>query len=206
MENDTGNERTIEIVETELGMSSGWLIGTGIVTLIVGLAAIILPQIATMTVNIVIGALLIAFGIVAGVNAFRMRHTAHVALRAVGAILYTVAGVALLFFPAAGVVSLTILVGAFLVIAGVDKISFGFAIKPAHNWGWLAFSGLIDLLLAFLIFFLLPQSASWIIGLMVGVSMLFNGLWLLTAGIMGRKSGTEAVTREYYLSGKESYK
>ena len=206
MKHDTRYFDQLETLEETLGMTPGWLFTTGIITLVVGLTAVVVPQTATLAVELMIGVLLLAYGIVCGVNAFQMRSKSQVGLRAAAAVFYCLAGVALLLFPVAGVVSLTIIVGAFLILAGADKISLAFVIRPSHNWAWLALSGVLDLALALLIFFLLPQAAVWILGLLMGVSMIFNGMWLIMAGAALKHLHNNTEDKEYEPKGNESYR
>jgi uncharacterized membrane protein HdeD (DUF308 family) len=154
----------------------------GILLVILGILAIMLPQIASVAVEIVIGWLLLISGVIGLVNTFRMHGAPAFGWSLLSAILGIVTGVLLLWWPLTGVVSLTLVLSVFFVLEGVASIMFGLEHKRelSGRWGWMLLSGIIDLFLAGVIFLGLPGTAAWAIGLLVGINMLFGG-WALIA-------------------------
>jgi uncharacterized membrane protein HdeD (DUF308 family) len=86
-------------------------------------------------------------------------------------------GIVLLLWPLSGVLSLTLILIVFFVIEGVASIMFALEHKRelSARWGWMLASGIIDLILATIIFAGLPGTAAWAIGLLVGINMVFGG-------------------------------
>jgi uncharacterized membrane protein HdeD (DUF308 family) len=102
------------------------------------------------------------------------------------AILYLGIGVMLIQNPIEGSVSLTLLLGIFYIIAGIFRIAFSSTLRvPRWGWGW--FNGLITLILGILILTSWPASSLFIIGLFVGIDLLFAGWTYMMLGAAGKK-------------------
>ena len=101
-----------------------------------------------------------------------------------------VVGGLLLSRPVSGALSLTIVVVVFFVIEGVASIMFALEHKRelSGRWGWMLMSGIIDLVLATLVFAGLPSTAAWAIGLLVGINMVFGGSALIAMALHARNS------------------
>jgi uncharacterized membrane protein HdeD (DUF308 family) len=102
-------------------------------------------------------------------------------------LLAIVLGLVLLFRPIAGVLTLTLALVVFFVLEGISAILLAIEHRRhLSSWGWILFSGLVDLLLAFLIWDGWPSSAGWAIGLLVGINMVFVGLSLIMTALAAR--------------------
>lgn len=158
----------------------GWIFWVaGVLSIVIGALAILMPYVATFATNIAIGAVLITSGVIEGVTAFRARGTARLAGRAVLALLGILAGLALLVFPVGGVVALTFLLAAFFVAAGVTRLYAAWRVRPNRGWGWLVFGGALSLALGLLLFLGLPGTAFWVLGLLLGIDLIFYGVTLI---------------------------
>lgn len=164
----------------------------GIVLVILGAAAILLPQIATLTVALFIGWLLLFSGIAGLFTTFSMRPMPGFWWSLISAVIAILAGLALLFWPITGVVSLTLILIAFFIIEGIASIMFAFEHRGElpGSWWMMLLSGIVDLVLAGLIFFGLPSSAAWAIGLLVGIDLIFGGCALCAMALQARKIST----------------
>jgi uncharacterized membrane protein HdeD (DUF308 family) len=162
----------------------------GVVLLILGAVAIIVPPIATLAATIVIGWLFLLSGIIGLVTTFMMRNAPGFWWSLVSAALGVLAGGWLLARPLTGAVSLTIVVVAFFIIEGIASIMFALEHKRelTGRWGWMLVSGVIDLVLAAVIFAGLPGTAAWAIGLLVGINMLFGGSALIAMALHARNA------------------
>jgi uncharacterized membrane protein HdeD (DUF308 family) len=160
----------------------------GTVLLVLGILAIAIPQVATLALEILIGWLFLVSGIVGIFTTFWMRTAPGFWWSLVSAILGIGAGIALLVSPAAGVVSLTLVLIAFFIIEGVASIMFALDHKRelSGRWGWMLASGIIDLILAAAVFAMLPGAAAWVIGLLVGINMVFGGSALIAMALHAR--------------------
>jgi uncharacterized membrane protein HdeD (DUF308 family) len=166
----------------------------GIVLLILGLLAIIIPPIATIAVTIFLGWLFLISGIVGLVTTFWARHAPGFWWSLLSAVLAIAAGIVLLGWPVPGAVSLTLLLIAFFIIEGVLSILYAFEHKKelTGRWGWMLISGIIDLILAAIIWGGLPGTAAWALGLLVGINMLFGGSAMIAMALHARSA--DAVT------------
>jgi uncharacterized membrane protein HdeD (DUF308 family) len=161
----------------------------GVVLLVLGATAIVLPPIATLAVTILLGWLFLVSGIVGLVTSVWMRHAPGFWWSLLSAALGVIVGAMLLSSPLTGAFSLTLVLIAFFIIEGVASIMFALDHKRelSGQWGWMLMSGLIDLVLAVMIFAGLPSTAAWAVGLLVGINMVFGGTALIAMALHARK-------------------
>jgi uncharacterized membrane protein HdeD (DUF308 family) len=167
----------------QIRQGSGWVIALGIVMIILGVAAIASPLVAGLAVGAYLGWLFIVGSIVQAIDAFR-HHSSNgsLLLRLVLCLLYLAAGILLLLNPLAGAASITLLVGIFFFVEGVFRVFLAFKVKPARRWGWVLVNGILMIVLGILIGYQWPANAPWLLGLWVGIGLLFNGITTLTFG------------------------
>ena len=160
----------------------------GIVLLILGLFAIVIPVVATIAVEVFIGWVLLVSGVVGLISTFRMRNAPGFGWSLLSAVIAIAAGVILLAWPLSGVLSLTLILTAFLTIEGVASIMMALTHRHGFSarWALLLVSGLVDLFLAALILFGLPGTAAWAIGLLVGINLVFGGSALISMALQAR--------------------
>jgi uncharacterized membrane protein HdeD (DUF308 family) len=160
----------------------------GIVLVLLGAAAIIVPPLATLAVTILLGWVFLVSGVVGLFTTLWMRLAPGFWWSLVSALLGIVVGFMLLAMPLSGIFSLTLLLIAFFIIEGVASIMFALEHKRelSGRWGWMLVSGIIDLVLAVLIFAHLPSAAAWAIGLLVGINMVFGGSALIAMALHAR--------------------
>jgi uncharacterized membrane protein HdeD (DUF308 family) len=160
----------------------------GIVLVVLGLLAILIPPIATLAVEILFGWLFLISGITGLITTFWMRQAPGFLWSLLSAALAIAAGVVLLLWPLSGVLSLTLVLIVFFVIEGVASIMFALEHKRelTGRWGLMLASGVIDLILAAIILAGLPGTAAWALGLLVGINMLFGGSALIGMALHAR--------------------
>jgi uncharacterized membrane protein HdeD (DUF308 family) len=160
----------------------------GVVLVVLGATAIALPPLATLAVTILVGWLILVSGVVGLFTTFWMRAAPGFWWSLLSAVLAIVVGVLLLARPVGGALSLTILLVAFFVIEGAASIMFALDHKRevSGQWGWMLVSGIVDLLLAAMIFAGLPATSAWAIGLLVGINMIFGGVALAAIALHAR--------------------
>jgi len=162
----------------------------GIILVILGIAAIVVPPLATLAVTILVGWLFLISGFIGLFTTFWMRQAPGFWWSLISALLGIAVGVMLLARPLAGIFSLTVLLVAFFVIEGIASIMFSFDHKRelSGRWGWMLVSGVVDLVLAVLIFAGLPSTAAWAIGLLVGINLVFGGSALIAMALHARQA------------------
>jgi uncharacterized membrane protein HdeD (DUF308 family) len=167
----------------------------GIVLIVLGVLAIAMPGIAALAATFFIGWLLIIGGIFGLIAVFAAGTSAagfwwHL----LTAILYLVAGIMIFVSPVAGVLTLTILVAAYMFAGGVMRvaIALGYRRDIPKAWGWLLFSGIVDIALGLLIISGFPGTAAWVLGLLVGINFVFMGWAIVMAAYACRTMVREA--------------
>lgn len=155
------------------------LLGTGIFIILLGLAAIFLPTAATLTIEFILAVVFIFAGVGSILHAFHSRFSRGLVMRLVAGILYLAAGIIFLAFPFKGALALTVFLAVIFIFSGAFKIALALHIRPAQNWGWLLFSGIISAILGIIIWIGLPGNKDWVLGLLVGIELLFSG-WAMS--------------------------
>ena len=160
----------------------------GIALLILGVLAILVPPIATLAVTIVLGWLFLISGVMGLATTFMMREAPGFWWALLSGVLAVAVGGLLLAAPLRGAFSLTLVLIAFFVIEGVASIMFALEHKRelSGRWGWMLFSGIVDLVLAAIIIAGFPGTALWALGTLVGVNMIFGGASLVGIGLHAR--------------------
>jgi uncharacterized membrane protein HdeD (DUF308 family) len=160
----------------------------GIVLFLLGLAAIVIPPVATVAVAILIGWLLLLSGVVGLISTFRMRGAPGFGWSLLSAVIGIAAGVILLMNPVSGALSLTLVLTVFLLFEGIASIMLALSHRHgfAARWVMLLLSGVVDLILAGIILAGLPGTAAWAIGLLVGINMVFGGSALISMALHAR--------------------
>lgn len=164
----------------------------GIALVILGFVAILVPPIATLAVTIVLGWLFLLSGVFGLFTTFMMRHAPGFWWSLISAVLGIVVGLLLLARPISGAFSLTLVLVVFFVMEGVASIMFALDHRRelSGQWGWMLVSGIVDLMLATLVFVGLPSTAAWAIGLLVGINMVFGGSALIAMALHARKAAS----------------
>jgi uncharacterized membrane protein HdeD (DUF308 family) len=162
----------------------------GILLAILGLAAMIVPPLASLAVTIFLGWMFLVTGIAGLVISFWARAMPGYWWSLISAALAVLAGGILLARPMQGVLTLTIVVGAYFLAEGVATIMYALEHRKelSGRWSWLLVAGLMDILIAFFIIAGLPGSAEWAIGLLVGINLLFGGATLIGMALAARNS------------------
>ena len=160
----------------------------GIVLVILGLAAIIVPPVAGIAVTVMLGWLFLISGIAGLAMTFYARQTPGFLWSLASAVLGIGAGIILLTRPVQGLFTLTLVVGVYFLAEGVASIMYSLQHRKelSDRWSWMAFSGAMDLLIAFLIISGLPGSAEWAIGLLVGINLVIGGSSLIGLALAAR--------------------
>jgi uncharacterized membrane protein HdeD (DUF308 family) len=174
----TGRATTADPAE-EVRRTRRWLMIAGVLSLLGGIVAIVLPNIASVATAILIGWLLVFASAMYVVDAFSTRERTRMALRLVLGVLCFIAGVYLLVAPLDGTFTLTVVLAMWFAATGVARIVIGIADRDAPARSLVVLSGVLALLLGLLIALELPESAAWAIGLIVGVDLIFTGALLI---------------------------
>jgi uncharacterized membrane protein HdeD (DUF308 family) len=162
----------------------------GILLAILGIAAMIVPPLASLAITIFLGWMFLISGIVGLFITYWARNMPGFWWSLFSAALAVLAGGVLLARPMQGVLTLTIVVGAYFLAEGVTTIMYALEHRKelSGRWSWLLVAGLMDILIAFFIIAGLPGSAEWALGLLVGINLLFGGATLIGMALAARNS------------------
>jgi uncharacterized membrane protein HdeD (DUF308 family) len=157
--------------------------------IILGVLAVIWPQISTVAIDICIGWMFLISGIVGLATMFLAPSVSAFLWSLLTAALSLAVGVLLLWHPVEGTVSLTLALIAFFIAEGIFQIATAVRYRDAFpdSWGWMVMSGIADLVLAWLMISGWPGTAIWALGLIAGINLMTSGLGITMAAIAGRR-------------------
>ncbi len=156
-------------------------LGEGIGLIVLGIGALIMPALASIGVALLLGWLLFLGGVFGLITTFVGRHAPGFLWSLLSALAAMVAGTLLFLWPAVGALSLTLILTLFLVADGIVTIMIALTHRRAlhQRWNWLLFNGVLDLLFAAIILVALPASTLMVVGIIVGVDLVFGGASLI---------------------------
>ena len=167
--------------------SVGWSIGLSVVLIVLGLLALAIPLAAGVAANIVVAWLLMLGGIGHLIFAWHVKGAGGHLWQGVVGVVYLLVGIFMLVHPLAGLLSLTLLLAAYLLIKGIAEIALAMRMRPMHGVGWLILDGVICIVLAGFIYWQLPFAAVWLIGSYIGIAILFSGISRLMVSLAARR-------------------
>ncbi|WP_375476200.1 HdeD family acid-resistance protein [uncultured Nostoc sp.] len=163
---------------------------SGVILSVLGIIAIAAPNFTTIFAETWIAAILIFAGFTKLVYATQTRERGGFIWKLLLSGLYIATGIMLFVYPYTGVLTLTLLLGTFLLTEGTFELILAFKLRPQENWTWILANGIITLVLGAMIWFQWPFNAPWLLGTLVGVSIIFTG----TSRVMLALSGHSTLT------------
>lgn len=152
-----------------------WFMILGIALIILGVVALAFPLVTTIAAKTVLGWLFLIGGVIQIIHAFSTQKWSAFFFNLLVGILYFLTGAWLVFFPLAGIVTLTVLLAVMFLAQGILEIVIALRVRALNGWIWVLVSGLVALAVGLLILAQLPSSAVWAIGLLVGINMISSG-------------------------------
>jgi Uncharacterized conserved protein len=164
--------------------SWGWLAFLGVISLIGGVLALFNPFAATLTAAMLAAWTFLLFGILTIVQAVGQEGRGATFLwNLLIGVLMIVLGISLIFRPLEGIISLTILVAVMFIVLGFAKFFYAFGLRPIRGWGWVLVSGIVSIVLGFMILVDMPWIAGVALGILLAVELLSNGFFLLLVAL-----------------------
>jgi len=155
-----------------------WYLLQGALMTLTGVVALLFPVFSSIAVVVMLGWLLIINGVFQGISLIGATNVPHFWLQLISVALSIVIGALFLRDAGGGLLSLTLLLIVFFMVGGMAKIIFALTIRPFPNWGWVLVSGLVGVILSLILWSSLPVAAGWILGLLVGIQLVSEGLAL----------------------------
>jgi uncharacterized membrane protein HdeD (DUF308 family) len=168
-------------------IGSGKSIAWAIALIIIGILAIALPLETGIGVVVIVGWLAIFSGAFQFIHAFQSKGAGHIIWKLLVAIFYLIFGFYLLWHPLLGIAAFTLALAAFFVAEGITDLVVFFKMSKAAGAGWILFDGIITLILGFLVWRHWPSSSVWVIGTLVGISMIMTGTTRLMLSLAVRR-------------------
>jgi len=158
--------------------SWAWFLALGIVFIILGAVCVIGNVTATFATVLVFGWLLLFSGVFALIHGIRTHSWSGFLLSLLSALLRGFTGYLLIRYPAAGAVSLTLVLASFFIVGGLFR-AIGAGMLKFPRWGWSVFSGLVSLALGVMLLAEMPVSSIWFIGFAIGIDLIVDGASLI---------------------------
>ena len=160
------------------GIRHDWklVLTEGVILIAAGVVAIVIPQLITKGIELLIGILLVIAGAVQALRSLRAEGLSKMIFPLATGLVALVAGVLLLAHPKAGILTLTIILTIVFVVGGIAKLIMAAYLRETSIWGWFVISGLIGIVLAGIVWASLPGSSYWLMGLLLGIDLIFFGL------------------------------
>jgi uncharacterized membrane protein HdeD (DUF308 family) len=161
----------------------GWIVALGVVYLVAGLIALGSVVMATIASVYVVGIMMLIAGVFEVIHSFQIKTWGRFLFWLALGILYIVAGFVAFDNPLLTAVWLTLILGAALVASGIMRIFLGFNMQGGTPWGWVVASGVITLLLGIIILIHWPVSSLYVLGIFLGVDLVFAGVTWIALGL-----------------------
>jgi uncharacterized membrane protein HdeD (DUF308 family) len=174
--------------EVRAGLARSWkaLMTVGVLAILIGCVAILVPAVASVGTAIFIGWILVIAGAFLVAAAFSAHSIGTVVLRLLWAALTVIVGVWLIVEPHNGTLTLTLVLGIYFLFMGLTRIAVAFMARGRQNAGLVGLSGFAGLLIGILVLAKFPSSADWAIGLLVGIDLIFAGWTLTSVALVGK--------------------
>jgi len=179
---------SISSAATFVKKSVGWSIVLSVLMILAGVLAIASPLAAGLAVNVIVTWLLLFSGCVHLIFAWYRPSSGGFLWELLLGVLYIVIGGYLMLHPVAGLESLTLALAVYLLMEAALELVLGFSLRPLPGSSWLLLDGIITLILAVMIWRTWPSSAGWVLGTLVGISMLFSGTSRLMLSLVARSA------------------
>ena len=150
-------------------------ISEGALLAVIGLLAIIYPLFSVTSIAVALGWLLIVTAVLQGIVLYGMRSMPHFAFQLLSVILALFIGVLMLRDPSQARQTIILLLIIFLMLQGVSRLIFGLTIRPFRHWQWVMGSGALGIFLSLVLLANLPEPATWLVGLLVGIELIGEG-------------------------------
>ncbi len=171
------------------GLRRTWktLMAIGVVAIVIGCIAILVPAVASVGTAIFIGWILVIAGAFLVAGAFAAQTVGSVVLRLLWAFLTVIVGLWLIVEPHNGTLTLTLVLGIYFLFMGITRVAVAFAARGQQGAGLVGLSGIAGLLIGILVLVEFPSSADWAIGLLVGIDLIFAGWTLVSVALVGKE-------------------
>lgn len=179
---------------SQLGRKWGWLLATGIVYIVLGIAAFSLPIASTVGLTFGLAILLLVGGIIHLIHAVELRHESGGAPRFFHSIVSIVAGFLMFRYPGGGMLGVAIALSFYFFVGAASQWILASAMRPHKGWGWGILGAAASFVLGVYIIVTFPFSALWVPGTLLGINLVFVGVSMIGFSFTARKAHRDSLT------------
>ncbi len=154
---------------------------TGVLLMLAGIISIFAPSVTSFTLSFILGFLFVIGALISGIHVMQSYNKSWLAW--FKPVIFFVIGVIIFRNPITGAAAIGLMLMIYFFISGFAQIFFGLEFKPITGWFWMVIDGIISVIIAMIFLLGWPISSVWLIGLLVGVSLLTDGFALLMLGL-----------------------
>ena len=152
-----------------------WYLIQGGLMVLGGVLALVYPIIASLAVVSLLGWVLIVSGIAQGLTLLGARNMPTFWLQAVSVALSVIVGVLFLSNPEDGLSTVTFVLIVYFVVEGISKVIFSLTVRPFRNWVWVLGSGILSVVIAFILYASMTAVSVWLLGILLGAQLIAEG-------------------------------
>ena len=182
----TDTSSSFREIRQKIADNWGWFLALGICLLLGGMILIAAPLASSIAITLLMAAVLLIGGLVQIYQAFKSKGTGSHLWSLITGIIAVIGGIVIYTNPLAGTFALTLVIAAVFIAQGVSQLLLGLKLKPHQGWFWVVLAGLVSLLAGIMIWMELPSSAAWALGLIAGISVMFNGWSYIAIALAAR--------------------
>ncbi|MGH9597835.1 MAG: HdeD family acid-resistance protein [Edaphobacter sp.] len=165
-----------------------WSIALSILLIVAGLFAICIPSVSGIAITLIFGWLMVISGLTHFLFAFKTHTTGSLIWELLIGAVYIFTGIYLVLHPLDALFALTLILACYLFFEAIVEFIQFFQLRPRHGAGWLIVDGIVTLFLAIMIWYSWPASSVWVIGTLVGISMVFSGFSRLMLSLAAKRA------------------
>lgn len=184
---DSSTARVTEVVAA-MRAKWGWFLSLGILLLLVGFIAAMSVLTATLASVFFVGVMMLIGGVGMLIHAWEIKGVGVFLMWTLSGVVYLVAGFIAFYNPMAGAAILTLLLGAMLIASGAFRLWVWFQNRSQPGGGWVALSGVVSVVAGLLIADGWPENSVWILGLLLSIDLIFQGVMHILLALALRKS------------------
>jgi uncharacterized membrane protein HdeD (DUF308 family) len=177
--NQTLSPRLRQDLFERLSTKKDAIFWTGVAMTVAGVLALVFPVVTSLTVEILIGWVLVVAGVATVYGAFSVEGTGPFFGQLLLGFLKLALGIYLIMHPGVGMLALTLLLVAVFMVDGAVQFAFAFDLRPKDGWGWMLLSAIVSVAVGLLIAAGLPGTSLIALGILVGVNFLSTGIALI---------------------------
>lgn len=164
-----------EATRESIRRRSLWYLIQGLLLVVLGVAALMSPFLASSVTMFFLGWLLVIAGFAQAIGLISASEVHYFWFQLISAVLAVLVGWIFLTRPEAGLLAASLLMVVYFMVDGIQRVIFSLMVRPLRNWGWMLASGVMGIALSLILAMNLPGAAGWLIGVLLGIEMIGIG-------------------------------